>query len=238
VRPKEWKIKTLLPSASSVGSPCRAFHGPVYQPLTVVRGPVVFRVLRRWERATIYSCRDSGILPAAMFTKGTSWHIRHSSIPKLRWVSTLGPKLGSLRCTVPSTKMKIVQKLSCRVSQRRLNRKKRNEKEKDNTQLAQLNYHTKQRCLSKFGLFANPKLNLWSNFNIALNTATTPPLSKQPSNLSFHNLCSTNKIPLGTRQLLGLILNFCLASSKLQNNIKEKRNNAQNGLLYPDKTLA
>ncbi len=112
--------------------------------------------------------------------------------------------------------------------------KKKNKRQKENTQLAQLNYHMKQYYLSKYGLFANPKLSLQSNFNTALNTAT-PLLSQQPNNLSFHNLCSTNKIPLGTRLLLGLNLKFCLASNKLQNNIKE--NHAQNGLLYSDKKI-
>jgi hypothetical protein len=41
----------------------------------------------------------------------------------------------------------------------------------------------------------------------------------QPSNLAYHNLCTHSKIPPGTRELLGLNLKYCLASSQLNNEI-------------------
>jgi hypothetical protein len=75
-------------------------------------------------------------------------------------------------------------------------------------------------CISQYGPTANPKWSLQSNFNVALKN-TSNSLSQQPSNLLYHNLCSTNKIPTGTRKLLGLNLKFCLASNKLQHNIKD-----------------
>jgi len=43
----------------------------------------------------------------------------------------------------------------------------------------------------------------------------------QPNNLGFHNLCNRNELPLGTRQLLGLNLNFCLASANVRDNINK-----------------
>ena len=51
----------------------------------------------------------------------------------------------------------------------------------------------------------------------------------QPTNLTFHNLCTSGKIPLGTKELLGLNLNFCIATDKLPYNIpKTLRNMAYN----------
>jgi hypothetical protein len=38
----------------------------------------------------------------------------------------------------------------------------------------------------------------------------------QLHNHTFHNLCSSSKIPLGTRQLLGLYFKYCLALSTLK----------------------
>jgi hypothetical protein len=65
---------------------------------------------------------------------------------------------------------------------------------------------------------ANPQLSLQKNFNTALR-GITKYNNHQPTNATFHNLCTDNKIPLGTKQLLGLNLKFCLAPKKLQNTI-------------------
>jgi hypothetical protein len=47
------------------------------------------------------------------------------------------------------------------------------------------------------------------------------PTYLQPLNLTYHNLCAPHiKLPLGTKQLLGLNLKFCLAANKLPDNIK------------------
>jgi hypothetical protein len=40
--------------------------------------------------------------------------------------------------------------------------------------------------------------------------------------LTYHNLCAAHvKLPLGTKQLLGLNLKFCLAANKLPDKIKQ-----------------
>jgi arsenate reductase-like glutaredoxin family protein len=109
---------------------------------------------------------------------------------------------------------------SRRVFQRRLHRRKRKEKKSLSNQIIQQNDSIKQRCLQRFGVCANPLLSLQKNFNNNLKATTTSPTSQQPTNLSFHNLCTKNKLPLGTRQLLGLNLNFCLATNKLQDYTK------------------
>jgi hypothetical protein len=78
---------------------------------------------------------------------------------------------------------------------------------------------TKLKCLANFGFCSNPSYTLQKNFNIALKNENTSPLSTQPNNLTFHNLACENKLPLGTKQLLGLNLKFCIATNPLKNNI-------------------
>jgi hypothetical protein len=87
-----------------------------------------------------------------------------------------------------------------------------------NHQLKQNSYHTKQQCLRNFGFIANPKNSIQKNFNDIIQREPNH-LLPQPSNLTFHNLCSHSRIPQCTRQLLGLNLKYCLASSQLKNNI-------------------
>ncbi len=51
-----------------------------------------------------------------------------------------------------------------------------------------------------YGLSANPKLSIQTNFNKTLiNKKST--LFTQLNNLAFHKLCKINKIPTGTKQL-------------------------------------
>jgi hypothetical protein len=63
-----------------------------------------------------------------------------------------------------------------------------------------------------------PKKTIQKNFNAALW------ISKQtaslPSNLTYHNLCSTIQPPPGTKELLGLNLKYCLASAIPKPNLK------------------
>jgi hypothetical protein len=81
-------------------------------------------------------------------------------------------------------------------------------------------HFAKLRCLRNFGFIANPSKTLQQNFNKAI--ADTPStLYCQPTNLTFHNLCTKQKLPIGTKNLLGLNLKFCLASNMLQNNISK-----------------
>jgi len=78
----------------------------------------------------------------------------------------------------------------------------------------------KIRCLKKFGFIADPKLPLRKNFKKRIHIRQSP-LFRQPSNLAFHNLCSNNNIPTGTKQLLGLNLKYCLSTNHLNNNINK-----------------
>jgi hypothetical protein len=81
--------------------------------------------------------------------------------------------------------------------------------------------HFSKLCrLQNFGFGANTSKTLQQNFNKAI--ADTPStLHCQPANLTFHNLCTKQKLPIGAKHLLGLNLKFCLASNTLQNNINK-----------------
>jgi len=78
----------------------------------------------------------------------------------------------------------------------------------------------KKWCDSHFGFHANPSLTKQQNFNKALEMCNNAQ-NKQPTNLSFHNLCTSNTIPPYTRQLLGLNLKFCLTPKVPRNNVKK-----------------
>jgi len=82
------------------------------------------------------------------------------------------------------------------------------------------NNHTEQYCLRNFGFCANPTASKSKNFKLALH-AKPSHLWLQPRNLAFHNLCKTQHLPLGTKELLGLNLKFCLSSGKITNDIKK-----------------
>jgi len=43
----------------------------------------------------------------------------------------------------------------------------------------------------------------------------------QPSNLTFHNLCTNQQLPTGSRQILGLNLSFCLTPRTFHENIRQ-----------------
>jgi hypothetical protein len=76
------------------------------------------------------------------------------------------------------------------------------------------------KCLASFGFCSDPEQSKCKNFNSALSNVTQT-LHKQPTNLTFHNLCNKQQLPTGTRHLLGLNLRFCLTPNSLNENIKK-----------------
>jgi hypothetical protein len=77
-------------------------------------------------------------------------------------------------------------------------------------------YHTQQCCIHDYGFCADANTSLQTNFN---NTLKIYNSLNQFTNLTYHDLCTINKPPSGTQQLLGLNLKYCLSSNTLQNNI-------------------
>jgi len=117
---------------------------------------------------------------------------------------------------------------SRRYSQRRKQRLLNKTKSQQFIYINQKLYHMTQCYALHYGFTANPRTSLQQNFNNTIKN-TVGYEKKQPTNSTFHNLCTINKIPLGTKQLLGLNLNFCLASNKIPNSIPNTiRNMAYN----------
>jgi len=104
-------------------------------------------------------------------------------------------------------------------------RKKRYAKRKDLQRLSENQIkvalaRTVRNCRTIYGFCADPSLSLHQNFRKAINTQ--PPRDfLQPQNLKFHSLCTENHLPLGSKELLGLNLKFCLASQQVKNNINK-----------------
>jgi hypothetical protein len=67
-----------------------------------------------------------------------------------------------------------------------------------------------------YGYVCNPDKTLTQNFNSLLHS----PLNNLPFNSTYHNKCTTIQPPVGTRELLGLNLKFCIASCNFKPNIK------------------
>jgi hypothetical protein len=110
-------------------------------------------------------------------------------------------------------------KKSRRTSQCRAKRYKKQTQLQLDRSFKQNQHHVTQRCIRNFRFCANPTLSLQKNFHSVIkNGITYHPL--QPTNLTFHNLCKNIRIAHGTRQLLGLHLKYCLASSHVPDNIK------------------
>jgi hypothetical protein len=74
------------------------------------------------------------------------------------------------------------------------------------------------KCIRHFSFHAIPENTKRKNFNTVISTASHA-LNTQPTNLAFHNLCITQQLPIGTWQLLGLNLKYCLSPNTLNGDI-------------------
>jgi hypothetical protein len=122
---------------------------------------------------------------------------------------------------VPKNVFQLTNKTSSRrLAQRRKRRLAKKETRKHNCNKIGLSraHRTEQYCLHNFGLCANPIQSIPKNFKSTL-CPTPLQLWLQPKNLAFHNLCKTQKLPTGTKELLGLNLKFCLSSKNITNDI-------------------
>jgi hypothetical protein len=88
---------------------------------------------------------------------------------------------------------------------------KKKEKLKKDNRILHLQRHRLQHTLKTFGHVSDPKETLQKNFNICLHLNKES--TSQPSNLTYHNLCSSIQPPPGTKELLGLNLKYCLATA-------------------------
>jgi hypothetical protein len=115
---------------------------------------------------------------------------------------------------------KTVNKTSRRIAQRRAKRHAKKVTKKANLPFQQAQYHITQQCNHNYGFTANPHYSKQINFKQVM--TTKPPITYcQPHNLTYHNLCTINKIPPGTKQLLGLNLKYCLSTNHLHQDINK-----------------
>jgi len=70
--------------------------------------------------------------------------------------------------------------------------------------------NTTKHLQSQFSFVANPHLFLHQNIKQVTYTFNQQLLTKQPSNLTFHDLCTHTPPPPHTRKLLGLGLKYCI----------------------------
>jgi hypothetical protein len=122
------------------------------------------------------------------------------------------PNINTKKCEI------ITKNKSRRITQRRLKRNKNKEQSQLSRKIQRLFLHTKKNCLSNYGFCSDPSSSIQKNFNTAITALTSYP-NKQPSNLTFHNLCQQNELPPGTKHLLGLNLKYCLTSNKLDDGV-------------------
>jgi hypothetical protein len=113
--------------------------------------------------------------------------------------------------TLPSKHFK-----SRRLTQRCQKRQKKKAELKTKRVLSHLQRHTITNLHNKYGYVCNPDKTLTQNFNSLLHSS----LNNLPLNSTYHNLCTTIQPLVGTRELLGLNLKFCIASRNFKPNIK------------------
>jgi hypothetical protein len=64
--------------------------------------------------------------------------------------------------------------------------------------------------IQRFGFVADPDKILRHNLSLLISSTPLELLSARPSNMTWHNLCTTHKPPVKLRFLLGLGLNYCV----------------------------
>ncbi len=128
---------------------------------------------------------------SAFFTPTISFHTGTCAEPELKpHIATAKPKPfqhilpnQSFHPSPPEQKKIKNNKRSRRTAQRGLKRMRSNKIRKGNIQSKQWLHHIKQRCITDFGLLADPKSTLQHNFNQALTNVTFKtqlPTANQP----------------------------------------------------------
>jgi len=135
----------------------------------------------------------------------------------------------------PNTSSHLSKRLRMKV-QRRKKRFYKKTLKQHNTFYKEELKHRQNKILNNYGFSTDPTKTPTTNFNTTINTISwasntiTQDIPHnnyqhltllQPKNLSFHNLCTDTQVPPSTKNLLGLCLKFCIASSKTTPNIEQ-----------------
>ena len=81
-------------------------------------------------------------------------------------------------------------------------------------------HSAEQECDRTYGFHADPNKSRTKNFNQAIRSRDHRKIKNQPTNLAFHNLCTTKQPPENTGLLLGLNLKYCVASKSPKPDLK------------------
>jgi hypothetical protein len=73
----------------------------------------------------------------------------------------------------------------------------------------------------RFGFISDPTREQWWNIKQAIRSLDLRLLLIAPRNKAFHNLCENLTPPSGTRQLLGLGIEFCLEKKQHSQRLQE-----------------
>ena len=77
-------------------------------------------------------------------------------------------------------------------------------------------YNIRSTTQRVFGFVPDTDESLWQNTANIFGQMSPHHFCSRPANMSFHNLCESNKLPPGTANLLGLGLKYCLEAPKPQ----------------------
>ena len=117
---------------------------------------------------------------------------------------------------------------TCRTSRRTIQRAQRRKQKKQTLQKQKILQHIStiantaavKRCQTTFGFASDPSHSKIKNFNHAIRNIKDSLIKNQPTNLAYHNLCTTTQPPVNANRLLGLNLKYCISASSPKPNLK------------------
>jgi hypothetical protein len=116
----------------------------------------------------------------------------------------------------PHTSRRTIQR-----AQRRLQNKQRLQKQNLLHHISTIaNEAAIQRCKATYGFASNPSHSNIKNFNHAIRNIKDSLITTQPTNLAFHNLCTSIQPPKNANRLLGLNLKYCIADAMPKPDLK------------------
>ena len=89
---------------------------------------------------------------------------------------------------------------------------------------------TRAILVQQYGVAADPDLLLWQNVEMQLKTMDLSQVRSRAKNMACHDLLQRLALPPGSKELLGLNLNFCVKPPSTRNMTKMTFTRLQNDL--------
>ena len=90
--------------------------------------------------------------------------------------------------------------------------------------------NTRAILVQQYGVAADPDLLLWQNVEVQLKTMDMTEVRSRPRNMACHNLLQRLELPSGSKELLGLNLNYCVKPPSIAHMTKMTFTRLQNDL--------